>query len=388
MSQTNPPPLSRPMQLVAVLVFLLGVVVAALHVIGAIQHPDGTGLRAFMAGFGPAFLYIVASWVLAALFWKTDQSSAAAGVQSLLPALHQMNYTLTEIQSRLEALEPGAGPTTPREMPTPIDMREPAEPIDTPPPPMHALLQSIEELRRLVMLSDEQRQHLAKEQAAQQRRANLAAARDAIDNAQWGQAQHYLDALTSTSADDPEVLSLRQAIEQGRAKVQTDAIRKAAASIEDLMAMTQWDMALGEASELAANFPGNPDAQAILARVQRERDLYRESMTRQLFDETRRQVERRQWRKALAAARRLAEQFPDHKLGQRMAEQVPTLAANAEVEDRQEREQKIQDMIQRKRFADAIELGQELLRLYPNSPQAAMLRELLPQLAERAQAAR
>jgi outer membrane protein assembly factor BamD (BamD/ComL family) len=180
------------------------------------------------------------------------------------------------------------------------------------------------------------------------------------------------------------VAALRGELEKGRGLVEAEAVRAAAASIEDLMATAQWNQALAEANRLAESFPKNAEARALLQRVVRERDLYRDSTTRQLWDEVKRQVERRAWRKALAAARRLSEQFPEHKLAQRVQGQLPTIAENAEIEERHEREQEIQNLVGRKRFSDAADLAEELIARFPHSPQAQKLQDMLPMLRQRA----
>ena len=53
-------------------------------------------------------------------------------------------------------------------------------------------------------------------------------------------------------------------------------------------------------------------------------------------------------------------------------------------EERQEQEARIQQLIKSRRFDEAIQLGEELIKRFPNSPQSDAMEELLPKLRERA----
>ena len=65
-------------------------------------------------------------------------------------------------------------------------------------------------------------------------------------------------------------------------------------------------------------------------------------------------------------------------------QQMATLKANAEIETRQELENEIKELIRTKKFADALDLAQQVIANYPDSPQAEALRSQLPRLQQRA----
>ena len=79
---------------------------------------------------------------------------------------------------------------------------------------------------------------------------------------------------------------------------------------------------------------------------------------------------------------RLLQQFPTHRLADKIREQLKTLQDNAEIEERQELEVRIQELIRAGHFEQAIELAEDVIRRYPMSPQAESLETLLPRIRE------
>jgi hypothetical protein len=130
------------------------------------------------------------------------------------------------------------------------------------------------------------------------------------------------------------------------------------------------------------NFPGNVEAQRLLVRVQRERDIHVETSVSRMVEEIRHDIDRRLWRRALQHAQRLVDRFPEHAKATRVSEQLPTLQQNAEIEERQELEVRIQELIRGHKFQEAIDLSEELLTRFPHSPQAEAIETLLPRIRE------
>jgi hypothetical protein len=378
---TNENPLATPLRITSSAVFLAGLILAVVHVV-AMSQPGPGELFTFAQKFGPAFGMLAGGWVLSLLLWRSASTpSPAARVPPVGDAaVASVQATIGQLRAELAALnERIAELGVLMQTPTAAPVGSAADPEA-----IAQLQRDIEDIRALVMMTDQQRQTWVGEQVQAAKRAGLERARAAVASRQWAQAEELVVSLERDCPGDAEVAALRGELEKGRGLVEAEAVRAAAASIEDLMATAQWNQALAEANRLAESFPKNAEARALLQRVVRERDLYRDSTTRQLWDEVKRQVERRAWRKALAAARRLSEQFPEHKLAQRVQGQLPTIAENAEIEERHEREQEIQNLVGRKRFSDAADLAEELIARFPHSPQAQKLQDMLPMLRQRA----
>jgi hypothetical protein len=88
------------------------------------------------------------------------------------------------------------------------------------------------------------------------------------------------------------------------------------------------------------------------------------------------------WRRALLHGQHLLEKFPSHPRAEGVRRQLKTLQDNAESEERQEMEIRIQELVRAQQIDEAIELGEDLMRRYPMSPQADSLETLIPKLRE------
>jgi hypothetical protein len=90
-------------------------------------------------------------------------------------------------------------------------------------------------------------------------------------------------------------------------------------------------------------------------------------------------------RAALEGAQKLLEAYPTHARANKIRQQLKTIAYNAEVEERQEHEMRIQQLVRGRRFAEAVELAEDVMKRYPGSPQAQSLDEMLPKLRDLAE---
>jgi hypothetical protein len=100
------------------------------------------------------------------------------------------------------------------------------------------------------------------------------------------------------------------------------------------------------------------------------------------YERVQRAVDQRHWRDALEGARQLVSTFPGHPRAVSVGHQIPTLKANAEIEERREHELRIEALIRARRFAEAATQAEDVVARYPGSPQAMSLDKLLPRLRD------
>jgi tetratricopeptide (TPR) repeat protein len=259
----------------------------------------------------------------------------------------------------------------------------PAEPSNGATPDVLIALQRLfEELRDVSLLPDEQRRQRWQEMQEQRKQQAIRNVSSLIQNRQWGDAQSAINALQNQFPDDPAVQAVLKQLESARAIVQAEALELSHAKVESEMSLSHWDQALALAQAAASDFPTSSAAQKLLNRVEREREIYTETTVQRLYDEIRHDVERRIWRRALAHAQKLLEKFPDHPRSELVRKQIKTIQDNAEIEERQEQEMRIGELIRSRRFHEAVHLSEELLRQFPNSPQAEAIEKLLPRIQQ------
>jgi hypothetical protein len=247
---------------------------------------------------------------------------------------------------------------------------------------LRQMMGMLEEVRELVHLNDSQRQERFAE--AQRHRRNFLAkdVQDMLDRGDWSAAEKSLADLEGEYPGDNVLADLRRQLSAGRGENEQKALVETRERVEDLMAVSSWDLAFAQASRFVSNFPGNLEGKQLLDRVTIERDMYLETISNRLYDEIKSDIARRHWRRALAGATKLLERSPGHRRSAIIRPQLKTIQQNAEIEERQEQERTIQELIRAKRFPEAIDRAEVLLETFPNSPQAESLQKLLPKMKE------
>jgi hypothetical protein len=241
---------------------------------------------------------------------------------------------------------------------------------------------AVAELREIALLPDSDRKHRMQTQRKETKtnRVNelfgLVAARD------WPTAERLIVSLETEYPNDPEVARGRSYLEHSRKLFETETMERSLREINDLMGGADWENALQAARKLVQGFPTNGQARSLLERVQREHEFHCHTTAQRLFDEIKQHVDQRMWRAAQGRAKRLLECYPEHRHAEQIRTQMKTLGENAEIEERQELEVRIQEMIRGGQLIEAIDLAEDVIQRYPNSPQADSLDVLLPRIRQ------
>jgi outer membrane protein assembly factor BamD (BamD/ComL family) len=354
------------------------IVVAALGAFIAQAHalPD----PASIALLGPLG-YLASAVGIAAVLWELSSRSettstpspSTSATNSLSQAqlvelafkVEELTAAVNRVKQQLESTTPG---TTPASAPSP-DV-------------LNALQRLFEELRDLSLLTDDQRRERAQQLREQRKAAELQSVGELIQDRHWNQATAAIADLEQQWPGDPDVLALRQSLNAGLSAEERETITTAAAQIETEMSLSHWTAALSAAQDLAHRFPANDRATKLLHRVEREKHIYTETAVNRLFEEIRHNIDRRIWRRALTHTQELLSKFPDHPKTDLIRKQSRTIQDNAEIEERQEQEKHIRQLIQSRRFREAIDLSEELLRRFPLSPQAQAIQKILPRIKQ------
>ncbi len=246
------------------------------------------------------------------------------------------------------------------------------------------VIELLDEIRELSMMSDSQRKARFLHHSKRRKTLLLRQAINHVGAGQFAEAERILEQCTAAYANDEDVERVRNQLADARNAAALTAVDNVRVQVEDLMALSRWDEAMGIADRLTADYPSSDDAQALRDRIARERDIFRNAACQRLYDEIKVDVDHRDWRRALAGTQRLLEQFGDLPRAERIRSTVRTIQDNAEIQERQELEARIQELIRGRRFTDAAELAEEVIARFPASPQADKLRELLPKLRDHA----
>jgi outer membrane protein assembly factor BamD (BamD/ComL family) len=328
------------------------------------------GLLAMSGGIG-AILFGLAAILHQRANAPSSEASSAALAQNQLIALSLKMEDLAAAVERLSR-QRDASPVPASHSPS----------GGASPDVLQALQRLFEELRDVSLLTDEQRRERSNEMKEQAKAAAIQTAIQLIQERRWIDAQNAVSALEKACPGDAALIPIRQQMQTAHASAAAEAIHIAEAQIESEMSRSHWDQAAALARKLVHDVPTNQRAAAVLARVEREKGIYTEATVNRLYEEIRHDVERRIWRRALSHAQQLLEKFPDHPRSELIRKQVKTIQDNAEIEERQEQEAHIGELIRSRRFREAADLSKELLRCFPNSPQADAIQKMLPRIQQ------
>jgi hypothetical protein len=244
------------------------------------------------------------------------------------------------------------------------------------------IMAELEDLREITLMSDAQRQLRLSQHLEAKRRLALDRVFLSFRTGQWAVADEILTQLEVQYPSETPVKQARSEFFRLRTLAEPDALFQTEQRVRELVHINSWDRAITLASEFVANFPSNEDGRNLLAEARREHDAARDTEYQRRYEQVQSNIHRRLWRAALSDAERLLEEFSDHPRAGRLQNQLRTLRENAEIEERQEHEMRIQLLLEQRRFADAVREAEEILRRFPDSPQAEALIERLPQLRQ------
>jgi len=244
------------------------------------------------------------------------------------------------------------------------------------------ILAELEALREDLLLPEDQRQARLAELRQESLRALAAEAQKALAGGQADQAAEKVRDLADRAADQdswqPVLVKLRAGLDSLRQR----HFEEQAAGVEEMMAAAAFDRALLAAEELAGRYPSLPAAAEFRSRVARESATFQAEQRRRLFEEITRHVEAKSWRQALAAAQRLMNAHPQSPEALTVLPQIVTLEENARIEEVRGLRDEIRRLIDRRGYAAAAEVAEDLIRRFPDTRAAAELREQLPRLTE------
>jgi tetratricopeptide (TPR) repeat protein len=196
------------------------------------------------------------------------------------------------------------------------------------------------------------------------------------------QADQCLARLDAELPGDPRTDALRDELADARTDARADDLRQSREHVEGLMAVGRFDEAVRSAESAAGRHPDSDEAAELLARSRREAEAFNTERVRRLYDEVRRHAEARRWSDALAAARQLIDRHGQTGEAQLVSANLPTLEGNARLEEVRQLRDRIRDLLQRKRYRDALDLAREVIQRYPETAAAMELREQMGRLRE------
>ncbi len=253
----------------------------------------------------------------------------------------------------------------------------PQEPI-----PWRDLLAVLEDIRDTSLLTSEQRMEKRHRVAEAEFEQVTAKIREKTVQGEFATARELAEQIARKYPDDERATSLQSQVESARERNEGEDVASCKQQISDLINISAWGRAREMAEQLRQRHPDSADARQLLLKIEKEHRQFQDEQRRRMYAEVQRFVTRRRWEEALTAAHTFRQRFPNCEESDALQMQLPTLETNAEIEVRQRLEGQIMEYARQGRYIEAVDLARKVIRDFPESPQAQVLREQIGRLEE------
>lgn len=247
---------------------------------------------------------------------------------------------------------------------------------------LHEMVILLREVRDISLLTADQR---AMRLEAQGKAAIAALERDVptlLREHNWIEARRRVQEARVRYPSLAQWDTLERQIEQMRNQVEAHDVEGAERQVSDLLKLGAWERVSEVIEEMLERHPESPRAHELAQRVTTQRNHAEAEQRRALMLKAQEATNSRDWATALELATTMIQSYPRSPEAQALRLQLPTLRENAEVKERQNLESQFRDCWQQRRYKDALRVAEYVLKRFPNSPQAGILRDTLPKLRE------
>ena len=322
--------------------------------------------------------------LLVALGWFVAGCSAAAVLWSLGWLIRNRHYTTVVQQQTLHVLE-GAEPlaamrpsgaagraTEPDKAQTGIE----GDQLEL----LQRIVSEVMQMNVHMLMSESQRQ--AKGLRRQEFLAAdlLAAFETSLAGHEFAHAETCIRHLETELPDDERIGQMTLRLAETRDRAESQDIEDGTQQVDDLMAVASFAEAQRLADSMLSSYPESKSAQSLVDRVERESTVFLRDQRQRLYSEVQRSAAARRWQQALEAARRLVQAHPNSTEANAVDAMLPTLRDNARIEQVRQLRDSFRDMINRRRYTEAVEIAQEMLKRFPDTRAANDLRGQMSRL--------
>jgi len=245
------------------------------------------------------------------------------------------------------------------------------------------ILAQLKALNENLLLMPEQRQAKLRQQRGQLAGRFIGQIERAIEAGQFPRAERDLAEFAEEMPEETDAHQrLGERIIEIRDAAKLAEIKGRTREVYDLMAVSAFDRSEALAVELRDKYPEEPKLTELVDRVRREGRMFLDERRDRLYREVVRLAEARQWRAALEAARKFVESFSEGVNADAIRAMMPTIEDNARIEEVREIRDHIRDLIERRRYAEALQAAEEIIRRFPDTRAAGELKQQLGRLRE------
>jgi len=196
---------------------------------------------------------------------------------------------------------------------------------------------------------------------------------DIIDH-DWDAAMILVKELAERFGYRQEAEEFRVRIERGRAETYEEAVTSAIQRLDERIANKEWVGASEEAARIQRIYPDSPRVEGLRQRVDEAHNKYKLDLERRFLHA----AQREDTEQAMQLLKEL-----DHYLGEEEAARFREVARGVIGKARDNLGVRFKLLVQDKAWAEALTVGEESVKEFPNSRMAAEVRDMLDVLRER-----
>lgn len=231
---------------------------------------------------------------------------------------------------------------------------------------------SVRHLAEQSVLSDDARRVLNRDS---ERTLLMGAIEQDITGQNWDAAMVLIEELAGRFGYRADAEAMRQRVEEARRKTREMEITEAIGFLDGLILQRRWDDALAEAGRVQRLFPGSPRVEPLRDRVAAARAAYRDDLERRFMDA----AGADQSDEAMVLLKEL-----DQYVTPEQAESMKTMARGVIGRAREELGARFKGAVQERQWSDAVAVGEQIMRQFPNTRMAAEVREMMEQIRTKA----
>lgn len=231
---------------------------------------------------------------------------------------------------------------------------------------------SVRHMAEQSVLSDDARRVLNRDA---ERTLLMGAIEQDIAGQHWDAAMVLIEELAGRFGYRADAEAMRQRVEEARRKTREMEITEAIGFLDGLILQRRWEDALAEAGRVQRLFPGSPRVEPLRDRVAAARAAYRVDLERRFMGA----AGAEQSDEAMVLLKEL-----DQYLTPEEAESMKAMARGVIGRAREELGERFKAAVQERQWIDAVGLGEQIVRQFPNTRMAAEVREMMEQMRTKA----
>lgn len=329
-----------------------------------------------LADLGQFFLYVAAGLVCGGLL---------VGLSALLRVLRDLHFSFSRIERyQYEQTETHYAQQDQATMVSSATGVDEDGGNGSPPDkiPWRELLTVLEDIRDTSLLSEEQRSKKRRRVADEEFDQASARIRERTAQGEFATARDLAESMARKYPEDDRASALKIQVESSRERHEAEDVESCKRQVGDLISISAWGRAREMAEQLRVRHPDSVEARQMLLKIETDHRQFQDEQRRRMYAEVQRFVTRRRWEESMVAAQTFLQRFPSGEESEALRMQLPTLETNAEIEVRQRLESRIMEYAKQGRYFEAVDLAKKVIRDYPESPQAKVLREQIVRLEE------